>query len=507
MCGNAEQPIHECAMKSEIRSGALLNYANLGLRMGVDFFLVPLTLACLGASEYAIYTLAGVVVARLALCDFGLTASATKFLSEYRARGDAAGEAHFLGNLLALFTLVGLFVLVAGLAVYPWLGDIFRRFTAAELRIFRLLYLMALINTVLLFPGRALGGISAAQQRFRVPGIIAAAASACNIAGAFTLLLLGFRSVALTALSIATGVLGMVGNAIYCFCVLRARVSWNGWDIPLLRTLFAFSLWVFLSQLINVLNAGTGNVLVALTQDTEQVTLYTNALKVYGYYFLAAGCLAGLYLPRAVSLVVGGATPSAQTELMIRVGRRLTVILGGVLFVVLFFGRMFFELWVGGVLGEGAQLCWLIAVILMLPQTLSLVQGVGWHLSQARHCLRRRVLIAALNSGLFLMGGYVACRCYGIVGLALWGVFTMLLQLAMLNIWHYKRELGLDMVHFYRATFARWWLWGPAWAAVAYGLHVVLPSGGWPEWCLRVCLFVPLYAVLMWKFEWNRHRA
>ena len=109
-------------MKSEIRSGAFLNYANLLLRMGVDFFLIPLLLLCLGKSEFAIYTLAGVVVSRLALCDFGLTASATRFLSEYRARGDAAGEAHFLGNLLALFSLIGLLVLVLGLAFYPFLG-------------------------------------------------------------------------------------------------------------------------------------------------------------------------------------------------------------------------------------------------------------------------------------------------------------------------------------------------------------------------------------------------
>ncbi|MBQ1960250.1 MAG: YidC/Oxa1 family membrane protein insertase [Akkermansia sp.] len=266
-------------MKSEIRSGALLNYANLLLRIGVDFFMVPLLLLCLGKSEFAIYTLAGVVVARLALCDFGLTASATRFLSEYRARGDAEGEAHFLGNLLALFSLGGALVLVLGAAFYPFLGDVFSRFTPGEMKIFRVLYIMTVLNTALMFPARSLGGISASRQRFRVPGIIAAVASVINIAGTFALLMLGFRSVALTALAIATGVFSLLCHAIYCFGVLRARIRWRGWDMPLLRGLFAFSLWVFLSQLINVMNAGTGNFLVALTQDTEQVTLYTNKMN------------------------------------------------------------------------------------------------------------------------------------------------------------------------------------------------------------------------------------
>lgn len=485
-------------MKSEIRSGAFLNYANLLLRMGVDFFLIPLLLLCLGKSEFAIYTLAGVVVSRLALCDFGLTASATRFLSEYRARGDAAGEAHFLGNLLALFSLIGLLVLVLGLAFYPFLGEVFSRFTSEEMDIFRILYLMTLLNTSLMFPARSLGGISAAQQRFRVPGIIAAVASVCNIAGTFALLMLGFRSIALTALTIATGVFSLVCHAFYCFIVLRARASWRGWDVPLLRSLFAFSLWVFLSQLINVMNAGTGNFLVAITQDTEQVTLYTNALKVYGYYFLSAGCLAGLYLPRVVQMVVAGAGPAAQTAAMIRVGRYLVILLVGLLIEMLFFGREFFSLWIGDSLGGATDTCWLITIVLMLPQTLSLIQGVGWHISQARNCLRRRVFIAAFNSALFLLGGYIVCRWYGIIGLALWGAFTMFTQLAMLNFLHYKQELGLDIGLFYRRAFSRSWLWLPLLGGAAYAIAVIFPAGGWCFWGARVALFALVYAGVMW---------
>ncbi len=485
-------------MKSEIRSGALLNYANLLLRIGVDFFMVPLLLLCLGKSEFAIYTLAGVVVARLALCDFGLTASATRFLSEYRARGDAEGEAHFLGNLLALFSLGGALVLVLGAAFYPFLGDVFNRFTPGEMKIFRVLYIMTVLNTALMFPARSLGGISASRQRFRVPGIIAAVASVINIAGTFALLMLGFRSVALTTLAIATGVFSLLCHAIYCFGVLRARIRWRGWDMPLLRGLFAFSLWVFLSQLINVMNAGTGNFLVALTQDTEQVTLYTNSLKLYGYYFLSAGCLASLYLPRVVQMVVDGADATEQTNAMIRVGRYLVVLLVGLLMVVLFFGREFFSLWIGDSLGTATDTCWMIAALLMLPQTLSLVQGVGWHISQARNRLRRRVWIAAFNSVLFLLGGYAACRWFGIVGLASWGVVTMITQLLMLNILHYKMELGLHVGRFYRSSFARWWLWLPLLAGVACGVQAVLPSGGWWLWGVRVLVFLLAYAVVMW---------
>ena len=118
---------------SEIKAGAVLNYISLFLRLGVSFFLSPYILICLGPSEYGVYTIAGSIIGWLALCDFGLTLSTTKFISEYQARGDTEGEAHYLGNIAALFSVIGLFVLVVGLCLFPFLGDFFPKFTKCYL--------------------------------------------------------------------------------------------------------------------------------------------------------------------------------------------------------------------------------------------------------------------------------------------------------------------------------------------------------------------------------------
>ncbi|MBR5895839.1 MAG: oligosaccharide flippase family protein [Akkermansia sp.] len=473
-------------MMSEIRAGAVLNYVNLGLRIGVPLVLTPYVLEVLGPAEYGLYMLASTLLVRLYLSDLGRTTS-TKFLSEYRTRGDAAGEAHFLGMLAALYSLAGAVLLAIGLGVYPFLGAIFPEFTVEELGIYRVLYLMTLVNAAIMFPARSLTGIADSQQKYVVPGVIAVGVSVLNAVGTWLVLGWGWRSVGLVAFNIGTGVLALVLNMVYCFVCLRARLSWQGWDAGLCRGLFAFSWWMLLNQLINMLNAGTGNYLVAMTLGADAATVYTCGLQIYANYFLLGGCLAQLFLPRVVGLVVRGASPAVQTEAMARLGRVQLFILLPVALALIFYGQQFFDLWVGHKLGERAQLSWLIAVALVVPQTFSLVQALGWQISQAREALRQRVAITAFNSMLFIVVSYVVCRWWGIAAQAVWAAVSITIQLLMLNLIHY-RSLGLSPLRFYARTFAGWYRWVPALALCAWAAQQFVPGAGW--WSLLARLAV-----------------
>ncbi len=481
---------------NEIRAGAVLNYANLGLRIGVPLVLTPYILEVLGPAEYGLYMLASTLLVRLYLSDLGRTTS-TKFLSEYRARGDGEGAARFLGMLAVLYSLAGAVLLGLGLVVYAFLGDIFPKFTAAELGTYRVLYLMTLVNAALMFPGRSLAGIADSQQRYTVPGLIAVGASVLNAVGTWVVLQWGWRSVGLVAFNIGTGVLALVLNMMYCFVGLRARLSLRGgWDAALCRGLFAFSWWMLLNQLINMLNAGTGNYLVAITRGADAAAVYTCGLQIYANYFLLGGCLAQLFLPRVVGLVVRGASPAVQTEAMARVGRVQLQILLPVAVALVFYGQEFFHLWVGEKLGAQVELSWLVAVALVVPQTFSLVQALGWQISQAREALRQRVAITAFNSALFVGVSYFVCLWWGIGAQAVWAACSIVIQLLMLNLIHY-RGLGLRPGRFYARVFAGWYVWGPLLGCCAWGIGQLVPGDGWWSLAAKLACLALVYAALL----------
>lgn len=437
---------------SEIKTGAVLNYIRLFVKLGIGFFLSPFILESLGKSEFGIYSIAGTIIGWLALCDFGLTASTTKFLCEYQAKGDKEGEAHYLGNVAALFSIVGGVVLVAGLCVYPFLGNIFPKFSESELKLYRILYLMTLLNTSVMFPFRALGGIANSRQKYTIPGIAALTLSLCSTAATFIILLLGYKSIALCAAGIIFCVLNLVWGVYYSFVCLKARISWRGWDFPLCKSVFAFSFWMFLDQLIGIFNWGCGTTIMGMTQGAAEIAVYAYGLHLMQYYFMASNCVSGLFLPKVVKLVNQQVDKETLTDLWIRVARIHVIILGLMLSGLVLFGRQFLSLWVGRTLGSATDQSWVVALLLIGTITVPLVQCLGWQILQAYNAIHFRVKVLLVVAGFNLVLGYILSIYYGAIGLA-GGTATSFImgQWIFMNLL-YKYRIGLNIRRFFIDT-------------------------------------------------------
>lgn len=489
---------------NQIKAGALLNYINLFVRLGIGFILSPYILFKLGHSEFGLYSIAGTVVGWLALCDFGLTASTTKFLSEYRVKNDADGEAHYLGNNTALFCIIGVVVLILGLCLYPFLGGIFPEFTEKELSIYKVLYLMTLLNTTFMFPARSLSGIASSRQKFFVPGLIVLITSIFNVVGTVLLLEYGYKSIALIGWGIAVGIIGLGWNVYYCFKTLKTRISWNGWDTKLIKTMFAFSFWMFLDQLINIMNTGSGNFIVAMTRGPSEVSVYSYGLRLFQYFFMASSCVAGLFLPKVISMVSMGGSNEEQTGLMIKVARIQMLLIGCMYFGIIFFGREFFSLWIGKTLGERTNDCWFVTIVIMIPYGFLLLQALGWQLLQARNAMKARVRILLVVSFLSLILGYTLSFHFGIKALAIATSCSVILGQGLLMNWYYWKRLKLNMPRFFRETLYRSWLWLPLLAGGSVALNTFIPDMWWYSFFIKISLFMLLYAVVMFFIYANR---
>ena len=480
---------------SEIKTGIILNYISLGLRFGIGFFLSPFILKQLGPSEYGVYAVAGSIISWLTLCDFGLTASTTKFLSEYQAKGDLTGEAHHLGQIAALFSLIGIIVLAAGLCIFPFLGAIFSRFTPEELRLYRILYLLTLFNCAVMFPARSLGGISQARQRFAIPGLVGLISSIIQISGTILLLLLGCRSIALTVLAIAIGVLTLLWNIFYCFVNLKAKMTWNGWDFPLCRSLFAFSIWMFLDRLINIMNTGSGNMIIGMTQGATEITVYSYGVSIFQHFFTLSGCIAGFFLPKVVGMVVKGASNKEQTDMMIKVGRAQVIMLACVFFGIICFGQEFFHLWIGDTLGNRTYDCWFVTIIILIPYGILLLQALGWQILQARNCMKFRVSVLTCSSFLSLIAGYILSIHFGCKGLAIGTSISVILGQGLFMNWFYWKKLGLEIPRFFTTTLQRCWLWVPIILTTAWGLNSIFPTPAWITLFIKIGVFSFIYGI------------
>lgn len=489
---------------SEIKAGAILNYIRLFISIGVGLFLSPFILDSLGKSEYGIYSIAGTIIGWLALCDFGLSASTTKFLSEYQANGDKEGEAHYLGNVAVLFSIIGGVVLFAGLGIYPFLGNIFPKFSEAELSLYRILYLMTLFNSALMFPAKSLGGISASRQKYKIPGIVATIMSLATTATTVVVIILGYKSIVLCAVSIVFGILGMLWNVYYCFGVLKARMTWNGWDISLCKTMFAFSVWMFLDQIVSIFTWGCGNFVVGATLGAQEIAAYSYGLNLMNYYFMFSGCVAGLYLPRIVSIVVNKEGTDAIEREWCNVGRIQLFSMGLLLTGIIFVGDAFLRLWIGKTLGNDIYISYYVTLCIIVPMTPALIQALNWQILQASNLMRKRVLGMILISSVCLCVGCLIINQYGAIGFACTTGFAFFLGPCVYTNYVLKKYVGVSIRGFVHALFTNSLI--PSIVIIAIGVVVrsrIEVFDSWWKLILFLCGYCVIYLFLMINFYLN----
>lgn len=436
-------------MISEIKAGAILNYINIFLRIGIGAFLNPFILYHLGKSEFGLYTIAGTIVSYIALMDFGLTASIGKFLSEYQANKDLKGEAHFLGNVTAIFSTVAIAILLIGGVIYFFLDNIFPNFTKSELSTYQTLYLLALCNTAFCFPLNAMGGVLTSRSKFIIPGVVRTGLSLLNVIGTILVLILGYKSIALLSVNIITGIAGLAINTVYAFSFLGVRLSWNGWDLPLCKKVYAFSGWVFVAYLSGVLNWGTGGFILGMTCTPEDIAVFSFGMAIFSYYYTFSSSIPSLFTARIVKMVVSKSDSKELTLLMSQVSRVLISLLLLMLSGIILFGQEFLHLWVGESLKERTNESWLVAVVLCSGATISLTQGVGGQIIQAKNLVKdnaRVQIIIALSCSIL---AYYLSISYGALAIAASTALSYIIGQVFYTNWIYHKKAGINLTLYY----------------------------------------------------------
>lgn len=488
---------------NEIKIGAILNYLRLFLSLSIGLLLSPYILSRLGTAEYGIYHLSSNIISWLALCDFGISSSTTSFLSKYQAKKDINGEARYLGNLCILMLCISIFILIVGFSIFPFLDDLFPNFSSEELALLNILYVLMLLNASAIFPLRGLIGISNARQKFVIPGLINLASSILTAIGTITLLYYGFKSIALTILTISLGVLGMLLNVLYCFFFLNAKMKWNGIDTTLCRSMLTFSAWLFLDQIINMLNMSSGNIIIGMTCGSEEITVFSYGVLILSYYFMFSNNVSTLFLPKITKLIYNN---QKVDDLWINVGKYQVFTLGLFYSSFLIFGDYFLDLWIGDTLGEKTFTVWLISIILITPITIPLIQNLGWQILQAKNSMHYRVKGLIIIAPVFVLIGYFASIYYSSIGLAFSIGTSYLVGQGVYMNYIYKKRIGLDVILFFKSIIRKSLI--PAiFVALSFLFNRYILGSFENSWChLAILLFIYCitYLLVLINFYFTR---
>ena len=484
---------------SQKRMGMVLSYANIIVFIGVSFLYTPIMIRILGQSEYGIYSLASSIVGYFALLNMGFSSTYMRYYAYYKAKAQQEKICRLNGMFLLVFLSIGLFVFLAGTTLAfqldVFLGD---QLSGAEYTLTRTLVLILSLNMAIMMPGNVYTAIVVSQERFVFAKGIELLRTLCSPLIALPLLFYGYGSIGMSASVLLITVVSVMLNIYYCYRILSARFDFSHFDWSLFKDMAGFSFFILLQGIMDQFNWHVGKVVLANICGTAAVAVYSVGLQFNSIFTTFSTAICGVFTPQIHQLKnMENALPKLN-ELFIEVGRGQFYIVFFILSGIIFFGRGFICLWVG----EEYEGAYYIALLLMLPIALALMQNIAVEMLRAYNKHGWWNIINVIMAGINVAISIPLTMKYGEYGTAIATCITMGFLTMVIHQIYYQRTIGLDIMAFLGA-FRGFLLPGVVTSSVALLLCYVFPVKNWLNFFLNCMIFALVYWSIMFYFAAN----
>lgn len=481
----------------QIKIGIILSYINIGLGNLIPLFYTPVMLSLLGQSEYGLYKIASHTTSYLSLMAFGIGSAVSRFLIKANIEGGKEAEENTFGLFHLIFQAISFLTLVVG-GIITWnLHLIYgSSLTEAELSRMQILVAIMVVNTAVSFSATSYNAAVSSHERFLFIQLVNILSTIGTPVFNLVVLLLGYRSVGMVTVSLVINVLIRIIYVFYVKKALDLRPRYKHLPFHIFREVLSFSFWVFVSTIVSRINTSTDVIIIGAIPALAATgaAVYSVGYTFSSIMFSLAQVTPGLFMPTANKMVFSGCSDKELTDLMIKVGRMQCFLVALVCSGFIAFGRPFIEFYAGA---SYAEAYW-VAVIIMIPDCIPLVQSVATSIIQAKnmHQFRSKVylLIAILN----VVGTLLLVRRFGIIGAAIpTGVSYVIGQGFIMN-WYYWKKVHLNIPLFWKNTIPI--------LGIAAGLCVIaLILANWIDfyqlhWLLAGIIgYTAVYCMCLWK--------
>ena len=473
----------------------------MGLSTVISLVYTPIMIQRLGDSEFGVYQTVLPIISYLNLLSFGLGSAYIRYYSRAKTADDKKEMAKLNGMFFMTYVVLGALVLAIGFILSSHGEIIFgQKLTAAEIELGEVLLRIMTVNAALAFPISVFESHVTINEEYLFQKIVALGRQVLNPLIMIPLLILGYRSITLTLLSLAFTVLSGLLNVFFCLVKLKMPFSFRHYDFKLMREMVGFTAFVFIGIVVDNLNWSIDRLLLAWIHGTTAVTIYTVAAQLNVYYQSFATAISNLLIPRVNRIVAENQPTRELDKLFIRVGRLQFISLGCIFWGFVAVGRSFVVLW-----GGDAKFAVDYAVTLLLfGATLwANIQMLGYEILRAKNMHKFSALVylaIALGNAVLSIP---LCMKWGVLGAVIGTALATGVGMLVMNR-YYHRSVGLNI--------PRFWLrirhLVPA-MIVPGILAIVIAVRFYPTNYFQIagilCVFVAVYCVSMWLFGMDRY--
>ncbi len=489
-------------MKSQLKTGIALNYVNLALSGLIPFFYTPIMLSILGQQEYGLYRLSSSITSYLSLISLGLGAAITRYLIKAREEFGHDEEMKIFGLFVRIYQVIAIAALLIGgllaLGVHLFYTQ---SLSVEEIFKMRILILILACNLSINFLATPYISVVNAHERFIFLQTMAIIGTCAGPILNLIALYLGYASYGLAVSSL----IATITIRIIYYCYVHSRLHFipifKKTESHLMKEILLFSLWIFISDIVDKLYSTTSIVLIGAIPAlaTVGVAIYNVGAIFSGMIFTINAGISSLLLPKANRMVFSGATSDELTSEAIKFGRIQCLIISLFAFGFVAFGRPFIHFYIG----DDYQEAYIIAILCMFPLMIPLVQSFCLNILIAKNKNKFRALTYIFIAIINVIGTWVLLNHIGLRGAAIMTAISFIIGHGFIMNWYYYKKLKIDIIRFWKEIIKV--LGVPLLLMVAcviinnyinfYQLHNLI---------IGIALFTLLYVILDWFFTLNK---
>ena len=429
------------------KAGVILSYTGEIVKILVNLVYTPIMLRLLGQSEYGLYQLVYSVVSYLSLLSLGFGSSYLRFYSRYKVQKDEDGVAKLNGMFMIIFCSISVICVLCGCVMIGNIRGIFGTgLTNAEYETARILMGMLIINLAMTFPNSVFNCYITAHEKFLFQKVLILLQNIFSPFLTLPLLIMGYGSVGMVSVTTFLTFALLLSNMFYCFKKLHIKFKFKKFQAGLFREMWVFTFFIFLNQMIDQVNWSVDKFLLGRLSGTTAVAVYGVGGQINTMYQQFSTSISNVFVPKVNRIVAESDDNSQLTKLFTRVGRIQFMVLGLILSGFVFFGYPFVKMWAGEEYGAS----YAVAIFLIVPVTVPLIQNLGIEIQRAKNMHKARSIVYLFIAIANVFISIPLIKFMGPAGAALGTAISLFAGNIIFMNWYYHARIGMNMFYFWK---------------------------------------------------------
>lgn len=438
---------NEAISNKKIARGVIISYTIIFVNIVSGLFFTPFLIETLGQTSYGLYTIA-ISLITLFMLDFGLGAAISKYISEYIVKKAYDQIAQLLGMIYKLYLLIDFILAIVLITLYMVLGSIFTGLTSSELEIFRTIFVIVAIFTVLSFPFLSLNGILIANESFQALKLFELFQKVMTLLLMLIFLLLNQDLFTLILIHAIIGIVVIILKILYISKFTKITIQFKTNNHQLIKTVFRVSIWATIIAISERLMFTLSPSILGIVSTTSMIALFGVASAIEGYLYVVANAINGFFLPKITRIYQQENAKDNMFHLFVKLGRLQLIVILLVFSGFVILGQSFIKLWIG----EPYQGVYYLAIMLMLPSIFYFPQELGNQALMVNNKLKLQSYVFIIMAIINVILAFILGRLYGALGAVMSIFIAYTFRTIAMNI-IYQKHLHIPLINYYKKTY------------------------------------------------------